>query len=209
MKNKSIPITLYRIESFSDGVIAIIITLMVFQIKIPAIDGDVNANGIWDKLYPMFQPLVAYLLSFVMIGVLWVNHHQFIKQLQHADRNIMWYNLHLLFWMSILPIPTNLLGQNYHRAEITALYGFVMFMCALAFLLMREYVNRNPQLFIEGLSLELRKKQRRKLMSSSSLYFISIFSGFVSVYISLAIFVLIPAIYFMPANIVVNGDKSE
>lgn len=209
MKGKSIPITLNRIEAFSDGVIAIIITLMVFQIKIPSIDAAANTEAIWDKVYPMLQPLIAYLLSFVMIGVLWVNHHQFIRQLKHADRTLLWHNLHLLFWMSIIPIPTNLLGQNFHRPEITALYGFAMFMCAFAFLLMREYVNKNHHLFIDGLSLELRKKQRRKLMGSVALYFISVFGGYVSVYISLAIFVLIPAIYFMPTNIIVTENKQE
>jgi uncharacterized membrane protein len=208
MKGKHVPIQLNRIESFSDGVIAIIITLMILEIKIPVIDGSATSN-IWDKLYPMLQPVIAYLLSFVMVGVLWVNHHQFLRQLKHADRKLLWYNLHLLFWMSLLPIPTNFLGQNYHRPEITALYGFVMFMCALAFLLMREYVNKNHHLFIDNLSLELRKKQRRKLIGSSVLYFISIFAGYISVYFSLAIFVLILVIYFFPTNIVVNESNEQ
>jgi uncharacterized membrane protein len=207
MKGKHVPLQLSRIESFSDGVIAIIITLMILEIKIPVIDSGTTSD-IWNKLYPMLQPIIAYLLSFVMVGVLWVNHHQFLRQLKYADRKLLWYNLHLLFWMSLLPIPTNFFGQNYHRPEITALYGFVMFMCALAFLFMREYVHKNHYLFIDNLSLELRKKQRRKLMGSSVLYFISIFAGYISVYFSLAIFILILVIYFFPSNIVVN-DSSE
>jgi uncharacterized membrane protein len=208
MKGKHVPVQLNRIESFSDGVIAIIITLMILEIKIPVIDSSTTSD-IWNKLYPMLQPIIAYLLSFVMVGVLWVNHHQFLRQLKHADRKLLWYNLHLLFWMSLLPIPTNFLGQNYHRPEITALYGFVMFMCALAFLLMREYVNKNHHLFIDNLSLELRKKQRKKLIGSAVLYFISIFAGYISVYFSLVIFVLILVIYFFPSNIIVNESNEQ
>ncbi len=207
MKNKQVPIPLGRIEAFSDGVIAIIITLMIFQIKVPTIDSAAIVSGIWAKVYEMFQPFVAYLLSFVMVGVLWVNHHQFLRQLKHADRNLLWYNLHLLFWMCILPIPTNLLGQDFKHPEITALYGFVMFMCAFAFLLLREYVNRHPHLFIDGLSIELRMKQRRKLIISALLYLVSIFAGYVSIYISLFIFVLIPAVYFIPTNIIINEKE--
>jgi len=209
MKEGQIPIRLSRIESFSDGVIAIIITLMMFSIKIPVIDSTTDSEVIWDKLYPMFPAIIAYLLSFVMIGVMWVNHHQFLHQLKHADRKLLWFNLHLLFWMSLLPIPTNLLGQNYHRPEITALYGFVMFMCAVSFLIMREYVNSNHTLFIDNLSLELRKKQRRKLIGTCILYFISIFTGYLSVYLSLAIFILIMIIYFFPTNIVLTDNKKH
>jgi uncharacterized membrane protein len=208
MKQKQLSIPLSRIEAFSDGVIAIIITLMIFQIKVPAIDKSMTSEIIWNQIYTMLQPFVAYILSFVMIGVLWVNHHQFVRQLKHADRNLLWFNLHLLFWMCILPIPTNFLGQDYKRPEITALYGFVMFMCATAFTMMREYVNANPDLFINNLSQELRKKARVKLISSAVLYGISIFAGYISVYISLFIFVLIPAVYFLPTHIVVH-EKEE
>lgn len=206
MKNKQLPIPLGRIEAFSDGVIAIIITLMILEIKVPNI---VTTQEIWTKVQGMMEPFIAYVLSFVMIGVLWVNHHQFLRQLKHSDRNLLWYNLHLLFWMSILPIPTNFLGQDYKRPEVTALYGFVMFMCAFAFLLMREYVHRRDHLFIDNLALELRKRARRKLISSVILYFISIFAGYVSVYISLGIFVLIPAAYFIPTNIIVSENSEK
>jgi uncharacterized membrane protein len=209
MKGKSISIPLGRMKSFSDCVISIIITLMILEIKIPTIDINATSTVIWSQYYTMLQPIVAYLLSFVMIGVLWVNHHQFLLQLKHSDRKLLWYNLHLLFWMSLLPIPTNFLGQNFHHPEIIAMYGFVMFMCAFAFMLMRQYVNTNHQLFIDNLSVELRKKQKAKLITSVLLYFISIFAGYISVYISLAIFVLIPAAYFFPANIIVSESHEH
>ncbi len=207
MAKKHIPIPLTRIEAFSDGVIAIIITLMILLIKIPTIDKNATTEIIWQQLYGMVQPFIAYLLSFVMVGVLWVNHHQFLRQLKNADRKLLWHNLHLLFWMSLIPIPTNFLGQNFQRPEFTALYGFVMFMCAFSFALMREYVNSNHYLFIENLSPELRKKARVKLRSTTALYFVSIFTGFISVYISLAIFIGIAVIYFMPTNIEVKEDE--
>jgi len=208
MKHRQLSIPLGRIEAFSDGVIAIIITLMIFQIKLPVIDKAATSEFIMMQIYNMLQPFIAYVLSFIMIGVLWVNHHQFLRQLKHADRHLLWYNLHLLFWMCILPIPTNFLGQAYQQPGVIMLYGFVMFMCALAFLLIREYVDRH-ELFIDGLNVKLRTAARKKLILSVILYFISIFAGFVSVYISLGIFVLIPAAYFLPANITVSEHGEE
>ncbi len=209
MEKKHFAIPLSRIEAFSDGVIAIIITLMILSIKVPVIDNKDSSAIVWLKLYNMLQPFVAYLLSFIMVGVLWVNHHQFVRQLKHADRKLLWHNLHLLFWMSLIPIPTNFLGQNFEKHELTALYGFVMFMCALSFFFMREYVNKHHHLFIENLSPELKKKARKKLGLSTLLYFISIFAGYISVYISLAIFVGIAVMYFMPTNIEMKENEQE
>jgi uncharacterized membrane protein len=208
MKSQSTLIPLSRIEAFSDGVIAIIITLMMFSIKVPTIESTATSTMIWERLSTMVEPFLSYLLSFIMVGVLWVNHHQFLMQLKHADRKLLWHNLHLLFWMSLIPIPTNFLGQDYKRPELTAVYGFVMFMCAFAFYWMRMYVEK-VDLFIDNISPELKKKASIKLGISTGLYLISIFAGFVSVYISIAIFIAIAFAYFMPTNIEVKENKSE
>jgi uncharacterized membrane protein len=204
MAKKHIPLPVNRLEAFSDGVIAIIITLMIFGIKLPALPDNPSSSEIWKGFLALGPSLVAYALSFVMIGVLWVNHHQFFHQLKNIDRKLLWYNLHLLFWMCILPIPTAFLGQHYEKPEATALYGFVMFMNAVSFALMREYVHRNEDLLIDHLSQALRKKLRVKLLTTVGLYFISIFAGYISVFIPIGIFVLIIIIYFMPQSVVVE-----
>ncbi|HTL83046.1 MAG TPA: TMEM175 family protein [Bacteroidia bacterium] len=204
MAHKHIPLPINRLEAFSDGVIAIIITLMIFGIKTPTIADNATRKEIWESWIPLIPSLVAYVLSFVMIGVLWVNHHQFFHQLKNIDRKLLWYNLHLLFWMCIIPIPTSFLGLHYTWPEATALYGFTMFMNAVAFALMREYVHKNEHLLIDHLSTAMRHKLRRKLLTTVFLYFISIFAGYISVFIPIGIFVLIIAIYFMPQNVVVE-----
>jgi len=204
MAGKQLALPINRLESFSDGVIAIVITLMIFQIKIPAINENATASDVWNSLFTLLPSLVAYVLSFVMVGVLWVNHHQFFHQLKNIDRKLLWYNLHLLFWMCIIPIPTAFLGLHFQKPEATALYGFTMFMTAVAFAIMREYVHKSEHLLIDHLSNTLRKKLRRKLLMTVGLYFISIFTGYISIYIPISIFVLVIVMYFMPQNIVVE-----
>jgi len=207
MTKKHLLLPVNRLEAFSDGVIAIVITLMIFQIKIPAISENATSAEIWNGWLSLLPSLIAYTLSFVMVGVLWVNHHQFFHQLKSIDRHLLWYNLHLLFWMCILPIPTAFLGQHFQRPEATALYGFTMFMVAVAFALMREYVHKSEHLLIDNLSNVLRKKLRKKLLITVGLYFISIFTGYISIYIPIFIFILIIIMYFMPQNIVVEGAE--
>jgi uncharacterized membrane protein len=209
MAGKHIPLPVNRLEAFSDGVIAIVITLMIFQIKIPTIAGNATSAEIWNSWFNILPSLIVYVLSFVMVGVLWVNHHQFFHQLKNIDRHLLWYNLHLLFWMCIIPIPTAFLGQHFQKPEATALYGFNLFMTAVAFALMREYVNKSEHLLIDNLSSALRKKLRRKILTTVVLYFISIFAGYISTYISIGIFLLVIVMYFMPQNIVVETKKGH
>jgi uncharacterized membrane protein len=204
MEKKLIPIRIGRLEAFSDGVIAIIITLMILVIKIPDIPFAASGREIWNAWLNVLPQLIAYILSFVVIGVLWVNHHQFFHQLKHLDRKLLWYNLHLLFWMCIIPLPTAFLGEHFEKPEATALYGFNMFMTAFAFAIMREYVHKNEHLLIENLSTKMRKKLRVKVIAAASLYFLSIFTGYISIYISITIFILVIAAYFMPQNIILE-----
>jgi uncharacterized membrane protein len=206
MPQKLVSMPIHRLEAFSDGVIAIVITLMILEIKIPVVSDNASGIEIWTQWFNLLPALTAYVLSFIMLGLLWVNHHQFFLQLKQLDRKLLWYNLHLLFWMCIIPIPTAFLGQHFQKPEATALYGFTMFMTASAFAIMREYVHRHEHLLIDNLSTALRKKLRVKLLGTVILYFISIFAGYISNYISIAIFVLIIIIYFMPQNIVLEKE---
>ncbi len=190
-----------RIEAFSDGVIAIIITLMILEIKLPFIPPEATSGEIWNRLGEMTPHLIAYIMSFVVLGILWVNHHHFFHQVAHTDRKLPWLNLHLLFWMSLIPLPTAFIGEHYQKPEATAFYGFVMFMTAVAFALMRTYSQDKANLSLENLSKRLQMRYRLMNRIGSFLYFISIFAGYVSVYISLAIFILVPMMYFIPMKI--------
>ncbi len=122
-----------RIEAFSDGVLAIIITIMVLEMKVPRGEG-------LDALTPMWPVMLSYLLSFVYVGIYWNNHHHMLHACQRVTGAVLWANLHLLFWLSLLPFATGWMGQNHFGAIPSALYGVVLFMAALAFWILQRTI---------------------------------------------------------------------
>ena len=114
-----------RLEAFSDGVLAIIITIMVLEMKIP--------HGTdFDALWPLWPVFLSYILSFVYIGIYWNNHHHMLHAAQRVNGSIMWANSHLLFWLSLVPFATGWMGENHFAPVPTALYGAVLLMAAIA-----------------------------------------------------------------------------
>ena len=125
-----------RLEAFSDGVIAIIITIMVLDLKIPS-GADMGAIG---SLVPVF---LNYVLSFVYVGIYWNNHHHLLHTVQRVSGGVLWANLHLLFWLSLFPFVTGWMGGNYTAAIPTAFYGVVLLMAALAYLVLERVIIAN------------------------------------------------------------------
>src|SRR5205085_7972813 len=125
-----------RIEAFSDGVFAIIITIMVLELKLPDHAAD---HGLWlGLLKPLAPKLISYALSFLVVAIMWVNHHALMDVAPHATRQLMWWNNHLLFWMSLIPLATAFVGENPFLPIAVALYGFVLFAAAASFTLLRS-----------------------------------------------------------------------
>ena len=122
-----------RLEAFSDGVIAIIITIMVLELKIPTGDGI-------SAIKPVVPVFLNYVLSFVFVGIYWNNHHHLLHTVQRVSGGVLWANLHLLFWLSLFPFVTGWMGQNYMAAIPTALYGGILFMAALAYLVLERAI---------------------------------------------------------------------
>ena len=120
-----------RLEAFSDGVLAIIITIMVLSMSTPE-------ETTFVALRPVVPVFVSYLLSFVYIGIYWINHHHILQVAQRIDGKILWANLHLLFWISLIPFTTDWVGKNYLSSVPMACYGCVLFMCAIAFRLLEK-----------------------------------------------------------------------
>jgi uncharacterized membrane protein len=120
-----------RLEAFSDGVIAIIITIMVLELKVPH-EPTVAALG------PLLPVLLSYVLSFVYIGIYWNNHHHMLAVVRHVSGGTLWANLHLLFWLSLLPFATAWMGENHFAAAPTAAYGVVLLMAAIAYWLLQQ-----------------------------------------------------------------------
>ena len=124
-----------RLEAFSDAVIAIIITIMVLEFKVP--HGDSTA-----ELLPLLPVFLSYVLSFVYVGIYWNNHHHLLHASRTVTGAMLWANLHLLFWLSLLPFATGWMGENYFTALPTALYGVVLLMAAVAYYLLQQAIIR-------------------------------------------------------------------
>src|SRR6187455_1690370 len=124
-----------RLEAFSDGVIAIIITIMVLELKVP------HGESL-DALAPLIPVFLSYVLSFVYVGIYWNNHHHMLHAVRNVTGAILWANLHLLFWLSLFPFATGWMGENHFTALPTALYGVVLLMAALAYYLLQQTIIR-------------------------------------------------------------------
>jgi uncharacterized membrane protein len=122
-----------RLEAFSDGVIAIIITIMVLELKVP--HGEDPA-----VLQPLLPVLLSYILSFVYVGIYWNNHHHMLHTVQQVKGSVLWANLHLLFWLSLFPVTTGWMGENDFAPAPTALYGAVLLMAAIAYYILQRVV---------------------------------------------------------------------
>ena len=124
-----------RLEAFSDGVIAILITIMVLELRIPQ-------GTDWRALQPIIPTLLSYVLSFIFLGIYWNNHHHMLHTVDRVNGKILWANLHLLFWLSLVPFVTSWTGQNHFAALPTAMYGIVLIMAALAYTILQGCIVR-------------------------------------------------------------------
>jgi uncharacterized membrane protein len=122
-----------RLEAFSDGVIAILITIMVLELQTPHGDD-------WEALTPIFPVLITYVLSFVYLGIYWNNHHHMLHAAEHVSGPILWANHHLLFWLSLVPFVTGWMGENHYAPLPTAAYCFVMVMAAVAYTVLQNAI---------------------------------------------------------------------
>jgi len=178
-----------RLEAFSDRVIAVIITIMVLELKVPHVPT-------LEALLAEASSFSVYGLSFMVVAIMWVNHHHLIDKARHADPALLWSNNNLLFWMSLIPFVTAYLGENCHSPLAVAVYGAVMTLSSGGFVLLQSVLARQDR------SDAIRKLQFERMMQKSiasmSTYALSIPLAFVSVYASFAIFVIIPLIYFWP-----------
>jgi uncharacterized membrane protein len=177
-----------RLEAFSDGVLAVIITVMVLNIKIPS---SSSFNDL-KKVGPIF---FTYILSFILIGIYWSNHHHFFKAVKEINGKVIWANLHLLFWLSLYPFVTVYVGENKFAALPVAVYATVGFFSALAYFLVTKST------LSEGLHNPLVEKaigNDRKEKLSAILTLISIPVAFINQYVSIGIFILVALIWVTP-----------
>ena len=177
-----------RLEAFSDGVLAIIITIMVLEMKVPH-GADVAS------LQPLLPVFLSYVLSFVYLGIYWNNHHHMLHTCKHVTGGVLWANLHLLFWLSLLPFATGWIGENHFAPAPTALYGVIMLMAAMAY-----YILQTVIIATQGHDSLLRKAVGSDVKGKMSLvlYLIAILAAFYEQWISDGIYVLVASIWLVP-----------
>ena len=177
-----------RLEAFSDGVIAIIITIMVLEMKVPH-------GGSLEDLAPLLPVFLSYVLSFVYVGIYWNNHHHMLHACTTVTGAILWANLHLLFWLSLFPFTTGWMGENHFTALPTALYGVVLLMAAIAYYLLQQAIIR-----AQGQDSILKKAIGRdwKGKLSPVLYIVAIAATLRTSWIAQAVFVIAALIWLIP-----------
>lgn len=177
-----------RLEAFSDGVLAIILTIMVLEIKVPE-------GADFATLQKVIPVLVSYILSFIYIGIYWNNHHHMLHSTTRVNGKILWANLHLLFWLSLVPVSTGWVGENHFAKIPMALYGFVLLMAGVAYYILQTIIVKS-----QGKNSLLKKAIGKDFKGNASpvLYIIGIVCSFYSeclagiVYISVALMWLVP-----------------
>jgi uncharacterized membrane protein len=177
-----------RLEAFSDGVIAILITIMVLELRVP--HGAALAD-----LRPLIPVSLSYLLSFTYLGIYWNNHHHMLAATHKIDGSVMWANLHLLFWLSLVPFTTAWMGENHFEKTPSAVYGVTLLMAAIAYYIMQSRILR-----LEGphsvLAIAAGKDKKGKI--SPVIYAIAIPMAYVSPWISGSLYVLVALIWLLP-----------
>jgi TMEM175 potassium channel family protein len=177
-----------RLEAFSDGVLAIIITIMVLEMKVPHDPSSAALLTLW----PVF---LSYVLSFIYLGIYWNNHHHMLHATQHVSGGVLWANLHLLFWLSLFPFATGWMGENHFAALPTAIYGGVLLMAAIAYWLLQQCivsVNGAQSVLARAIGGDWKGKL------SPLVYLAAIPLAFVSPWISCALYVAIALIWLVP-----------
>ncbi|HHC79930.1 MAG TPA: DUF1211 domain-containing protein [Flavobacteriia bacterium] len=177
-----------RLEAFSDGVLAIIITIMVLELKTPK---EVTMHALIDEI-PLF---FSYLISFLYIGIYWNNHHHLFQITEKVNGKILWANLHLLFWLSLIPFATSWIGENHIVSLPIALYGFILLMCGLAFFILQKVIiNHHDKDFA------LRKAIGKDIKGKVSLflYTAGLLLSFVEPWMAIGCYVFVAIMWVVP-----------
>jgi len=177
-----------RLEAFSDGVIAIIITIMVLELRAPQ-------QASWTALVPLLPVFLSYVLSFVFLGIYWNNHHHLLQAIERVDGQVLWANMHLLFWLSFTPFVTAWMGENNFAAQPVALYGIILLLAAVAY-----YILTQTLLRLHGRNSVLAKALGRDVKGKISpvIYLVAILVSFVAAWLSCALYVLVAIMWLIP-----------
>lgn len=191
-----------RLEAFSDGVLAIIITIMVLEIKVPR-------GSELEDLQPLLPVFFSYVLSFIYLAIYWNNHHHMMHTVKHVTGGILWANLHLLFWLSLVPVVTGWIGENDFQPIPMAFYGLVLLMAALAYFILQRLIIKNHgtnSILARAIGKDYKGK------ASPILYILGIASCWVNTWIAGALYIFVALMWLIPdkrIEVIFEQEDSE
>lgn len=188
-----------RIEAFTDGVLAIIITIMVLELKVPH-------GGHFEDLKPLVPVFGSYVLSFIYLAIYWNNHHHMMQTVKHVTGGVLWANMHLLFWLSLVPFVTGWMGENHFTNASVFLYGMILLLAAVAYFILQNLIIKShgkDSILAKALGKDLKGK------SSPILYVIGIVSSFFNIWIAGGFFILVAVIWLIPDSRIEKALKNN
>ena len=186
-----------RLEAFSDGGFAIIVTLLIFEVRVPVLT-DISNSGVLNAFVSIAPKGVSFAISFFTVAIFWVTHHHVFSRITHSNWKLMWFNNVLLFWLAIVPFTTAFIGNYPTQAVVVALYAIILCLAALTFWLMNYYVFFKSDLLSDKVSTGERWRHLKRGRWVFILYGLAVAGAFVWVYAALMILVIIPFIFLIP-----------
>jgi uncharacterized membrane protein len=177
-----------RLEAFTDGVLAIIITIMVLELKVPH-------GGDFEDLKPLIPVFGSYVLSFIYLAIYWNNHHHMMQTVKQVNGSMLWANMHLLFWLSIIPFVTGWMGENHFTTASVFLYGIILLFASIAYWILQVIIIKShgtESILIKALGNDIKGK------TSPILYAIAIIASFYNIWISGAVYIFVAIIWLIP-----------
>lgn len=186
-----------RVEAFSDGVMAIIVTLLIFELHVPTIT-DFSLSGAYAALLTIAPKFISFAVSFMTIAIFWVNHHHFFSRITHTDWKLLWYNNMLLFWLTVVPFTTAFIGDHPTFPAAVLVYAVILCLAALSFTLMGDYVFFKSKLLSEAVPISERKREWRRSWMGPGLYATAGILALVFVQAALVLVAIIPLLFLVP-----------
>ena len=189
-----------RVEAFTDGVLAIIITILVLELNMPEMPEGAHGSELLFILPELMPQLISYLVSFLVVAIYWVNHHSFFHRLSNTNHTLIWLNVHFLFWVSLIPFPTGHMGEHPFSITANVILASVFLMGSLSFKIMSSYSMFRGNICQDSLQYEEKKRIARIEWIGPILYVAAIGSAFFDTRISILLMIVTPLMYFIPAR---------
>lgn len=189
-----------RVEAFTDGVLAIIITILVLELDMPEMPESMQGSEFLIILPELMPQLISYLVSFLVVAIYWVNHHSFFHRLSNTNHTLIWLNVHFLFWVSLIPFPTGHMGEHPFSIMANVILAAVFFMGSLSFKMMSSYSMFRSNICQDSLQYEEKRRIARIEWVGPILYATAIGSAFIDTRISILLMIVTPLVYFIPAR---------